>query len=356
MPSTVQPILRSGGLMLVGEAAGAQEAKFGLPFMGNSGQLLDQMLAMAGTSRGNVSLTNVFDTQPENNNLDSWGIPLASAQKFLHRMNESPEYLTPVYGNKLVINPTISVPALKRLRAEIAKVQPNCIVALGNTALRALCGVSGIGKRRGAIHHGHLYPAKVLPTYHPSAILRQFENLPVAVLDLRKALVEAEYPELRQFTRRIHIPESRQDLHAIRDALASADYITFDIETKARQMTCIGINGGLEDNYVIPFWCRGNGGNYWPQAADELEAIRVVKDILESDVPKIAQNGIYDIQYLMTYGIAVRNYYHDTMLLQHSMFPSLPKGLDFLGSLYCNERAWKRMRPRKGDISGKKEE
>lgn len=353
----VRPILRSGGLMLIGEAPGQIEAAKGLPFMGASGQLLDYMLSLAGTSRGYVSITNVFDEQPPQNNLDFWGIPRKEAQAIFKSINDSPEFLTPIEGSKLTVHPERSVPALRRLKEEIARVNPTCIVALGNTALRAICGVGGIGKLRGALHTGLLYPTKVIPTYHPAAILRQYENLPIAVMDIRKALHESKSPETRQFPRKIHIIESLDDLHTAAGVLMQADLITFDVETRARQITCIGLSGSKEETFVLPFWSRrAEGWNYWPSVEAEIQAVRWLQRIMESDIPKVAHNGIYDIQYLLLYGIAVRNYLHDTMLMHHSLFPSLPKGLDFLGSVYCNERAWKRMRPRKKDVSGKKEE
>jgi len=339
-------ILRSGGLMFVGEAP----AFNGRSFSTSVEQIFHQLLSMSGLSLGDISLTNVFDKAPPQGNLDAWGIKLPEAQKILRQLDHSPEFLTPVSGYKLVIHPDISVPALQRLKAEITKVNPNCIVALGNTALKALCGVVGIGKLRGAVHQGLLYPCKVLPTYHPAALLKSYENVPIAAMDFRKALLESKTKDFRSPTRRIHIIENLDDLAVAEQALLASDYITFDIETKARQMTCIGLAGDLTDTFVLPFWSRAKSDwSYWPSPESEISAVRWLKRIMESAVPKIAQNGLYDIQYLMCYGMAVRNYVHDTMLIQHSLFPSLPKGLDFLGSLYCNERAWKRMRPRKGE-------
>lgn len=344
-------ILRSGGLMFIGEAP----AFNGRSFSPSAEQVFHQALGMAGLSLGNISLTNVFDVAPPQGNLDAWGIKLPEAQKQLRSFDCSPEFLTPVPGYKLIIRPEISVPALQRLKSEISKVRPTCIVALGNTALRALCGVSGIGKLRGAIHPGLLYPAKVLPTYHPASLLKSFDNIPITAMDFRKALIESAYPEVRSYPRKISIIQELADLATAEQELLAGDYLTFDIETKARQMTCIGLSGSLDHTFVLPFWSRAaTGWSYWADAAAEIASLCWLKKILESDMPKIAQNGLYDIQYLMCYGIGVRRYTHDTMLIQHSLFPSLPKGLDFLGSLYCNERAWKRMRPRKGEQ--KKEE
>jgi hypothetical protein len=56
---------------------------------------------------------------------------------------------------------------------------------------------------------------------------------------------------------------------------------------------------------------------------------------------------LYDLHHLWrNYGISVRNAEEDTMLLHHALQPESPKGLDFLGSVYTDEAAWKLMRQR----------
>jgi DNA polymerase I-like protein with 3'-5' exonuclease and polymerase domains len=69
--------------------------------------------------------------------------------------------------------------------------------------------------------------------------------------------------------------------------------------------------------------------------------------ICELNVPKVFQNGLYDIHFLWRkYGIAPARCEHDTMLLHHALHPEMLKGLGFLGSLYSTEPAWKLMRPK----------
>ncbi len=66
--------------------------------------------------------------------------------------------------------------------------------------------------------------------------------------------------------------------------------------------------------------------------------------VLEGPWPLLFQNGMYDLQYLYKMGFRPRACLEDTMLLHHSLFPELQKGLGFLGSVYSNEAAWKLMR------------
>ena len=70
---------------------------------------------------------------------------------------------------------------------------------------------------------------------------------------------------------------------------------------------------------------------------------------MESNIPKLFQNGMYDLQYIFRWGIKTRNAAHDTMLLHHSLYPEMRKGLGFLGSIYSNEAAWKMMGRPKAD-------
>src|SRR6267154_696151 len=80
-------------------------------------------------------------------------------------------------------------PELERLAEELDQWNPNLVVALGNTALWALQGVTAISKNRGTtMNSTHTISGfKVLPTYHPAAIFQQWSLRPVVVIDLMKA-------------------------------------------------------------------------------------------------------------------------------------------------------------------------
>jgi len=58
-------------------------------------------------------------------------------------------------------------------------------------------------------------------------------------------------------------------------------------------------------------------------------------------VPKVFQNGIFDISFFLRLGIVPRACTDDTMLRHHAMFPELPKALGFLGSIYTEDISWK---------------
>lgn len=347
--ASLDPFAHSSGprdakIALVGEAFGEQEDFVGRPFIGTAGQELSRLLKEARLTRKECFLTNVFPLRPPNNNIELLCGPKAAVGK---------DYkLSPLKQGKYILNEFL--PHVKRLKEELEIVQPNLIVALGNTACWALMGQAKIGALRGAVGYGPLCPAlKVLPTYHPASILYNWSNRPILIADLIKAERERLFPEVRRPERWVLIDPTFDEIHAwIKRHLLDAYEIAVDIETAAGMIRCISFAPNPRHCMVIPFEDkRKPGGHYWPTLEDEVAAWNIVQYILE-DLPckKVFQNGMYDIQYIVKMGIRPRDCLEDTMLLSHSIFPEMPKSLGFLGSIYTNEPAWKLMRENKEEL------
>jgi len=132
--------------MFVGEQPGDREDREGHPFVGPAGRILDRALDRAAIDRREVYVTNAvkhFHNEPR-------------GKKRIHR------------------KPNLShVRACEHwLRAELAAVQPEIVVALGATAVQALLPRDvRVTADRGRILPSELGPA-VLVTVHPSSILR----------------------------------------------------------------------------------------------------------------------------------------------------------------------------------------
>lgn len=320
-------------IALVGEAWGADEEAARAPFVGASGQELTRMLSEAGIHRADCFLTNVFNLRPSDKNeieaictkVKSGPLPALKAGYYLR-----PEFY----------------PHLDRLLFDLRDARPNIIVCLGGTACWAVLGTTGITSLRGTVRNGvGLYaPFKVLPTYHPAAVLREWSLRPVTVLDLAKARRESEFPEVRLPRRTVFIEPGLEDLRWFYEThIKDCQSLSFDIETSGNQITCIGFAPNSTHSLVVPFVdSRRSGSSYWPDERSEREAWRFVKFVLSIPQPKIAQNGLYDINFLWVgYGIPVTNAGEDTMLLHHALQPESQKGLGFLGSVYTNEQSWK---------------
>ena len=139
-------------LMFVGEAPGADEDAQGKPFVGRAGQLLTKIIEAIGMKREEVLIGNVNRCRPP--------------------------------GNR---QPTLEEAAICRpfLFREIAAVQPDVIVVLGNTALRNLLETrEGISRVRGQFQN--FRGIKVMPTFHPAYLLRDPSKKKETWEDLKK--------------------------------------------------------------------------------------------------------------------------------------------------------------------------
>lgn len=332
-------------IAVVGEAWGEQERLAQAPFVGPSGKLLNAWLAQAGIDRRECFVTNVFNLQPRpTNDVSNLCGPKAQGIPNMKPLSAG-KYVRAEYK-----------PELDRLWSELQTLSPNLIIALGATAVWALIrGQDSIKKTRGNVYHSHIMHRsqptliKVLPTYHPAAVLRQWTLRPVVLADLEKARRESEFPEVIRPHRELWIEPTLEDLgdfyerYIVRPEWI-AQPISVDIETARDQITEIGFAPDPQHAIVVPFVKRSGDGNYWPTLRDELRAWKWVKHICEN-FSLLGQNFNYDMNYLWRYyGIRCPHAVHDTMLLHHSLQPEMEKSLGFLGSIYTNEPSWKFMR------------
>ena len=125
-------------LMLIGEGPGQVEDEEGLAFVGPAGQLLTRMLAAISLPRDRVYICNMVKCRPPNNRVPE---PAEAEACRLH------------------------------LRNQFALVRPKVIVLLGSTAAKGILGP----EIRITRDRGRWYERKgvwFMPTYHPSALLR----------------------------------------------------------------------------------------------------------------------------------------------------------------------------------------
>ncbi len=125
-------------LMFVGEGPGRHEDEQGLPFVGPSGQLLEQLLEEIGLSRPEVYIGNVVKCRPPNNR------------------DPRPDEIEACKGY---------------LRRQLELIQPRVVVTLGNFASKLLLRTeTGITRLRGRAYEW--WGRYLVPTYHPAAALR----------------------------------------------------------------------------------------------------------------------------------------------------------------------------------------
>jgi uracil-DNA glycosylase len=329
-------------IALVGEAWGEVEEREGKAFVGPTGTLLDQLLREAGIRRYECLVTNVFNLRPPNNKIAYLcGLKPDGIDGF---PSLDKGYLLKEYRGEL-----------ERLADELEGANPNVVVAFGNTAAWALLGKTAISKLRGTVQLStHTITGfKILPTYHPAAIFRQWSLRPTVVADLMKANRESFFSEIRRPERQIWIEPTLKDIYEFDETyLKPAKIISVDIETVGAIVTCIGFAPNPSLSLVVPWAVPGRAGRtYWPDVKTARKVWKSLRDILGRPTPKVFQNGLYDIAFLYrSLKIKVYGAEEDTMLLHHALQPESLKGLGYLGSIYTDEGAWKQMRERKTTI------
>jgi len=327
-------------IMIVGEAPGEQEVQKGEPFVGSSGMELNNMLKEAGIMRSECFITNVIRIRPPANNLDNF---IAKNKKA-------------ITGQHLLIRDKFVLPCvrdgLEMLKREIEMCRPNIIIALGNVSLWALTGEWGITSWRGSVMQCDLplsldYQPKVLPTYHPAAILRQWSWRQIAVLDLRRVKSQSIFPEVIRPDYKFVIRPDYDTVMIVlnqlyQQVLERPGKISVDIETRAGHMACIGLAWSATEAICIPLMCTERATGYW-DLQQELAIVQALQQLLcHENCHVIGQNFLYDAQYINRFWLFIPNVKRDTMLSQHTMFSNMPKGLDFLSSFFCEHHLyWK---------------
>jgi DNA polymerase len=128
----------NAGVMVVGEAPGAEEDKQGIPFVGRAGKLLTDILKAINFERDDVYIANILKCRPPNNRN-----PLPA------EMQECMPYLF----------------------KQIELIKPKAIICMGLVAATSLLNVkSSLTKLRGNVYE--VQGIKTMVTYHPAALLR----------------------------------------------------------------------------------------------------------------------------------------------------------------------------------------
>jgi len=166
----IQPILGEGNInadiMFTGESPGKDEDEQGRPFVGKSGKLLTKLIFKAGLTREDVYISNICKCRP-------------------------PDNRTPTVNEMKACLPFL----LKQIRI----IRPRVVIALGSVAAKTLLNDYSIKitKIRGKLYdvNNDGLSFKLMPTFHPSYILRKGESkefVNCSVNDIKKAIEYAK--------------------------------------------------------------------------------------------------------------------------------------------------------------------
>nr|WP_221039207.1 DNA polymerase [Gelria sp. Kuro-4] len=290
-------------IVICGEAPGPTEAARGVPFVGRAGKLLDTVLKEVGIDRDECYLTNACLCAPE-----------------------------PIRPPK----PKELKACLPRLWREVLAHRPKVVIALGNTALKALAGKHGISNWHGALLSPDLPEAvdtTIVPAYHPAAVLRSPRLYQDLKTDLEKALLvlqgKLEPPKESSSDVKTVVIDNVEDARELIDRLWQLYHgqeVALDVETSSTgELLCIGLSWKPGTAVVVTKNALQN--NY----------IRDKLDVALGRLTIVGHNLKYDLQVLWRHGIPSPCTGADTML-EHYLLNNLPgtHGLKQLAKDYLN--------------------
>ncbi len=287
-------------IFVIGEGPGLKEDIYGQPFVGPAGTLLKKILTEAGIDSRSVFFSNVVRC-----------LPKGTTKTVREPEYEEIEACAPY------------------LEQEIAAVKPTIIVPAGNTALRYILGAKNINisSKRGLEIWSDKYNCKVMPVFHPAAILRNPKFEGVTIQDFIRIKNSSTSKELSALGMGTYVTADTSDkLEELFRNLETAQEIAIDLETteldwQKSQIISIGFSWQERTGWCLPLLNTKNSVDdpttrFWDDAT-HLQIIERLKKILALQSRKIFHNAKFDLKHLIYNGFVVNNVYLDTMLAHH---------------------------------------
>ena len=298
-------IAEGSRVMFIGEAPGAEEDKKGIPFVGEAGKILNEALREVGIDRDEISIANICNCRPPENRPPQ-PKEIEACSEFLDQ--------------------------------EIRELKPELLVLLGNTPLKKfLKGVGGITRVRGKWFDSEEYNCKLYPVFHPAYILRNPQEKSKLVNDLKqvKNFLDGNLFTEEKIPTDYKVAYNIKQFDWIIDQLNQQELWSFDTETT-------GLDFDKDDIFILTF--------SWQEATAVLIDLRLfedkeyiwnkLKETFENNSKKVAQNGSFDIEFLLSKDIVVKNYYCDTILCHYLLNENSNHGLEILAEEYTDLRGY----------------
>lgn len=307
----------------------------------------DRMLNEAGGSRAECFITALIREETRGQDFD-----LLVAQK---KMDITPKHRS--LHDRMVL--PLVLTSLERLEADIDLIKPKIILTLGNGPLFVLTGKWGTKSWRSSIlpytsPKGH--QCHVVPTSTPGYVNSVWKDRQTVVHDIRKAITLARRDEPIEPPAYNFLIEPDFSTTAgclsglLRDAEKASLKLSVDIETRGGHIACTGIAWSAVDSICIPHLRAVHPDipgwetriNYWREEEESYLLFQLYKLLTHPNVEVIGQNFLYDAQYFYRWFHFIPRFVRDTMITQHCMFNTMPKGLDFLSAMWCEHHVyWK---------------
>ncbi|RLC32195.1 MAG: hypothetical protein DRH37_01185, partial [Deltaproteobacteria bacterium] len=312
--------------MIIGEQPGKIEVKVGKSFIGASGRVLDECLAIVGISRSDCYITNF---------IKDFDMPLKH-----YIQNKKKEVTFSKDGLEY----------LNILKKEVEESNANIIFTFGWASTYATTLRLGIKNWRGSII---LIGDKfVIPVYHPATVINSYGNAEIKggqylnklliQFDLQKGkkiLEDGFSKTIREILIRPSFIDTMEHLNLLHQKGLMNSIISFDIEVTNEEVSCISFSPDKNFAISIPFIYEK--GSYF-SVPQEMEVWLSIAKILENpNIKKCGQNLIFDTHFLLRkYGIKTVNIC-DTMVAQRTIMIDYKVGLDFITSVWTDHEYYK---------------
>jgi uracil-DNA glycosylase family 4 len=226
----------------------------------------------------------------------------------------------------------------KILIDEIISIKPNVVVPLGDHSLNFLAGVKSLTKYRGSVlpiredisKEAGKY-IRVIPTFSPYDIWDNWTCRSYVSLDFAKIVKNRKNAKPIQEQGLLWICKTADAFNEfVKRQYKNAPYLTVDFETYLGVPTCMSFCFDGYEAVSVPLF-----DSEMDKANAALLLYNIAK-LMASPIPKVNQNIKYDWIIGERFGIEFANIVGDTMLAAHLIYPELPKGLDFLTSVYTD--------------------
>jgi uracil-DNA glycosylase family 4 len=307
---------------IIGEAPGERERIMKMPLAGQSGQFLWNSLRPLGITRRSVYVSNVIKRQ-------LLSVAAANAKERIGHGEVS------AYTNILLWE----LNQLPNVRV---------VVCLGNYALQALTGFSGITAYRGSVFDVQLDDAargttrdvKVIAMFNPAMVMREPKHELMFKFDIGrfKQVLDGKFEE---YIINPIINPSFQEAMAWIDKMQQEGLpVGLDIETSSGEAACVGLANDPHEGMCINF--RDATANRYTLQEEIALWRRLQHLVSDSSVRLVTQNGMYDSSWLWFIDrLQVGPIWFDTMLSHHTLYPSMPHNLGFLTTQYTNHPYYK---------------
>lgn len=299
----VPSIITEGSrVMFISEAPGKSEDEQGIPFVGDAGKILNDVLKEVRINREEISICNTVSCRP-------------------------PENRPPL--------PKEIDACFEFLDQEIKELKPELLVLLGNTPLKKfLKGVGGITRVRGKWFDSEEYNCKIFPVFHPAYILRNPQERSKLVSDLHqvKNFLEGKVFNEEKSSVDYKIIKNINQFNWLINQLHTQEVWAFDTETT-------GLDFSKDDIFILTFSWLENTAILIDLRDDWIEKEYVwskLKEVFENNNKKIAHNGSFDIEFLLSKRIVVNNYYWDDILADYLLDENSRHGLEILSEKYTD--------------------